>query len=163
MDRLLRKHFNANDTDRFADRAMALARKGSDIPLTSELLFDFAVDAVAERARTRGGYVYVATNPLFPQLCKIGLTRLAPEARMRTLSSEGLPVAYILAGCAWFPDRYWAEAEVHRRFADRRVTREFFELTFGRATREVKYLAAEETRLYTKLTGLQVTANSLRS
>ena len=154
MDRVLWKHFNTNNADRFADRAMALARQGKAIPLANELLFDFAAEAVATRAESRCGYVYVATNPMFPRLCKIGLTRLAPEARMRALSGEGIPTDYILAGAAWFPDRYWAEAEMHRRFSECRAVGEFFELAFDRAAREIEYLAQQEARVYTQLTGL---------
>lgn len=41
------------------------------------------------------GYVYVISNPLFPDLVKIGFTDKTPEERIDQLDGTGLPEAYI--------------------------------------------------------------------
>ncbi len=41
------------------------------------------------------GYVYVISNPLFPDLVKIGFTDKTPEQRIDQLDSTGLPESYI--------------------------------------------------------------------
>lgn len=158
MDKQLRKHFNANDSVRFAERTLTLARRGVRIPLAEELLFDFAAESLQDWARSRGGHVYAVVNPLFPNVVKIGQTGQTPEARVKTLSAAGLPLEYTLIGSAWFPDRHWAEAEMHRRFAHRHVCKEFFRMLPDRALREIRYLARTEAALYESLTGLSLPA-----
>lgn len=160
MDKQLKKHFNANNSARFAERALTLARRGTRIPLSDELLFDFAVESVATWARSRGGFVYAATNPLFPHVIKIGQTGQRPQDRIKTLSTAGLPVEFTLVGSAWFPDRHWAEAEVHRTFKPRHAGKEFFYVRPDRALRQIRYLASQEAAVYEAMTGLPVPATA---
>lgn len=155
MDRQLKRHFNANNSARFAERALTLARRGTRIPLSDELLFDFAVESVSGWAQSRGGFVYAATNPLFPHVVKIGQTgQRQPQTRVKALSTAGLPVEFTLVGSAWFPDRHWAEAELHRMFRSRHAGKEFFRVLPDRALRQICYLASQEAALYEALTGL---------
>lgn len=157
MDRQLKRHFNANDSARFAERALTLARRGTRIPLSDELLFDFAVESVSGWAQSRGGFVYAATNPLFPHVVKIGQTgQRQPQTRVKALSTAGLPVEFTLVGSAWFPDRHWAEAELHRMFRTRHAGKEFFRVLPDRALRQIRHLASQEATIYELVTGMPV-------
>lgn len=159
MDTQLKKHFNANNSARFAERALTLARKGTRIPLSDELLFDFAVESVSGWAQSRGGFVYAATNPLFPHVVKIGQTgQRHPQTRVKALSTAGLPIEFTLVGSAWFPDRHWAEAELHRMFQPRHAGKEFFRVLPDRALRQIRYLARQEAAAYELITGMPVPA-----
>ncbi|WP_084507430.1 DUF4041 domain-containing protein [Nocardia violaceofusca] len=100
------------------------------------------VDAAIERndyriANIRAGYVYVISNlgAFGPGIVKIGLTRrLEPMDRVRELGDASVPFWFDVHALFFSEDAVTVEAELHRRFADRRVNRinlrrEFFYAT----------------------------------
>lgn len=153
MDKKLLEHYHHDNAIGFAERLLVLARTGQGLGHADDFMLDYAADAALKLQEARGGHVYVATNPMFPGLVKIGQTRLAPEARMDSLSAAGSPTAFILAGSAWCPDRYWAEAEAHRRLARFWAAKEFYAMQFDRAVREIQYLADTERAAFERLAG----------
>lgn len=77
------------------------------------------------------GYVYVAMNPAFPSLVKIGQTTRDVDVRMRELSAgTGTPGQYLCIAKKKVPDCVKAEAHMHQHFAHLRSqsNREFFKM-----------------------------------
>ena len=86
--------------------------------------------AAAEGGRVHG-HCYVAWNPLFSSLCKIGATTRAPEVRVRELSRTSVPEPFQLIASfpCWEP--FQVEKRIHAHFAAARKygrRNEFFEL-----------------------------------
>jgi len=77
----------------------------------------------------KSGFIYVATNPLFEQFCKIGITSKYPEKRMASLSTTALPFDYELQAYVWADHCGYIERETHRKLDKTRVNagREFFQ------------------------------------
>lgn len=77
------------------------------------------------------GFVYVALNPAFPHLVKIGQTTRDVDVRMRELSAgTGTPGQYVCLFRKKVRDPVAAEAQAHRHFHRhrRQSNREFFEV-----------------------------------
>ena len=96
------------------------------------------INDVEEReANIRAGYVYVISNigAFGPNMVKIGMTRrLDPLDRVRELGDASVPFGFDVHALFFSEDAVGVEAELHRRFADRRVNkinlrREFFYAT----------------------------------
>ena len=89
-------------------------------------------EAIAAAAGGRvHGHCYVAWNPLFSSLCKIGATTRAPEVRVRELSRTSVPEPFQLIASfpCWEP--FQVEKRIHTHFAAARKygrRNEFFEL-----------------------------------
>lgn len=85
-------------------------------------------------ANIRAGYVYVISNrgAFGPNVVKIGMTRrLEPMDRVRELGDASVPFPFDVHAMFFADDAVSVEAELHRRFAERRVNhinlrREFF-------------------------------------
>ncbi|TCP93739.1 T5orf172 domain-containing protein [Sphingomonas sp. PP-CE-1A-559] len=78
------------------------------------------------------GIVYIVTNPVMPDLIKIGRTEGAIEERVRSLSSaSGVPLPFEVFYAAEVEDAIGWEKALHEAFDDRRVNprREFFRLS----------------------------------
>ena len=102
--------------------------------------------AAAEGGRVHG-HCYVAWNPLFSSLCKIGATTRAPEVRVRELSRTSVPEPFqlITSFPCWEP--FQVEKRIHTHFASARKygrRNEFFEIQravlvqyFARLAKEV--------------------------
>lgn len=77
------------------------------------------------------GYIYVLSNPSMPDLLKIGHSKATPEARMKQLSSTGVPASFILQCCFCVRDPMKVERQVHLALAHAREnpSREFFRTT----------------------------------
>lgn len=111
---------------------------------------DRAISDVDYRvANVRAGYVYVVSNvgSFGERIVKIGMTRrLEPKDRIRELSDASVPFNFDTHALFFSKDAWGVEAEMHRRFADRRVNRvnrrrEFFYATPD----EVRDMLAELT------------------
>jgi hypothetical protein len=77
-------------------------------------------------ANIRAGYVYVISNvgSFGPGIVKIGLTRrIDPMERVRELGSASVPFGFDVHALLFSKDAVGVEAELHRRFANRRVNR----------------------------------------
>ena len=76
--------------------------------------------------------VYILTNPVMPNLVKIGCTDRSIEDRLRELSSaSGVPVAFECFLAVEVANYEQVERALHQAFGDRRINakREFFELS----------------------------------
>lgn len=96
---------------------------------------DGAIHGIEDReANIRAGYVYVISNvgTFGPGVVKIGMTRrLDPADRVRELGDASVPFRYDTHAIVFVDDAVTLEAQLHERFADRRVNlvnlrREFF-------------------------------------
>src|SRR5699024_7305053 len=103
-------------------------------------------------ANQRAGYVYVISNigALGEAMIKIGLTRrLEPMDRVRELGDASVPFGFDVHALFFSDDAVGIEAEMHRRFAERRVNqvnlrREFFYATPVEALEQLRDLTGEE-------------------
>jgi hypothetical protein len=98
--------------------------------------------------REIGGYIYVLTNPLMPDVVKIGFTERSVGERAVELSA-GTGVALPFDIIASFPVREPAsvEKQIHEMLAHRRVSakREFFSITASEAIKEIrKFMEAND-------------------
>jgi hypothetical protein len=79
------------------------------------------------------GYVYVAWNPSFPTLIKIGATaRTNPFIRLKELSTAGVPGMFVLVCCMATMTPFQLEKQVHAHFKEKRsfgFRKEFFEVS----------------------------------
>ena len=96
------------------------------------------INDVEERtANIRAGYVYVISNigAFGDRMVKIGMTRrLDPMDRVRELGDASVPFGFDVHALFFSDDAVTLEADLHRRFADKRVNRintrrEFFYAT----------------------------------
>jgi hypothetical protein len=82
--------------------------------------------------KTVYGYVYALSNPLFPDMLKIGATFRTPEIRARELSGTGTPEPFVVVAELKCRDPFGIEREVHQHFSDVRTygrKKEFFSLS----------------------------------
>lgn len=81
------------------------------------------------------GYVYILTNPSFPNMIKIGRTYRDCRARARELSSTGVPTPFQLAFEIFSAEHETLETQLHNELHDFRVSsnREFFYYPLAKA------------------------------
>ena len=91
------------------------------------------------------GFVYVLTNPAFPDLVKVGETGLLAEDRAKDLYATGVPEPYQVAFVAMTSHRRRVETRAHERLGDRRPNRdrEFFRVTADEAIEAVRLAMVE--------------------
>jgi hypothetical protein len=111
-----------------------------------------AIEEVDYRAaNARAGYVYVISNlgAFGERIVKIGMTRrLDPQDRVRELGDASVPFKFDVHALHFSADAVGIEAELHRRFDDRRVNRvngrkEFFYATPQEVKEHLVELAGE--------------------
>ena len=140
----------------YANALAALTAKGDDeraARLRAQLEeIEHAIEDVDYRAaNVRAGYVYVISNlgSFGERMVKIGMTRrLDPRDRVRELSDASVPFNFDVHALFFSEDAVGIEAELHRRFADRRVNRvnqrrEFFYATPQEVKEVLKELAGD--------------------
>jgi hypothetical protein len=134
----------------------ALVAKGDEdgaLRLKSQLDdVERALEEVDYRAaNARAGYVYVISNlgAFGERIVKIGMTRrLDPQDRVRELGDASVPFRFDVHALHFSADAFGIEAELHRRFDDRRVNRvngrkEFFYATPLEVKEHLKDLTGE--------------------
>ena len=87
--------------------------------------------------------VYILTNPVMPNLIKIGCTDRAIEDRLKELSSaSGVPVPFECFLAVEVANYEEVERALHQAFGDRRINlkREFFELSPDKAAAILRLL-----------------------
>ena len=89
------------------------------------------------------GYVYVLSNASMPGLLKIGMTHRTPQERLRELNASTGVLPFTLEAFVTSTDVRFAEKEIHRRLAGRRVSdrREFFNVGLPEALTVVRTVA----------------------
>lgn len=108
-------------------------------------------DVEQRAANIRAGYVYVISNvgAFGEHMVKIGLTRrLDPMDRVRELGDASVPFGFDVHALFFSEDAVGVEAELHRRFADKRVNRvnlrrEFFYTTPAEVRAELADIAGD--------------------
>lgn len=108
-------------------------------------------DVDQRAANIRAGYVYVISNigAFGERMVKIGLTRrLDPMDRVRELGDASVPFGFDVHALFFADDAVGVEAELHRRFAARRVNRvnlrrEFFYATPAEVREELAAVAGD--------------------
>lgn len=134
----------------YANALATLQAKG-DIEGSAQLQerlaqIDTAIQDVDYRAaNVRAGYVYVISNlgAFGEKMIKIGMTRrLDPLDRVRELSDASVPFNFDVHALFFSDDAVGIEAQMHARFADRRVNlinqrREFFYATPAEAKQQL--------------------------
>lgn len=106
-------------------------------------------DVEKRNANIRAGYVYVISNlgAFGPNMVKIGMTRrLDPMDRVRELGDASVPFGFDVHALFFSEDAVGVEAELHRRFAAKRVNqinlrREFFHATPGEVRDQLVHIA----------------------
>lgn len=106
-------------------------------------------DVEKRNANIRAGYVYVISNlgAFGPNMVKIGMTRrLDPMDRVRELGDASVPFGFDVHALFFSEDAVGVEAELHRRFAAKRVNqinlrREFFHATPAEVRDELIHIA----------------------
>ena len=92
------------------------------------------------------GYVYVAWNPSFPTLIKIGATsRQNPFIRLKELSTAGVPGRFELVCCMATMKPFQLEKQIHAHFIGKRsfgYRKEFFEVSVDEVVGYFDQLAA---------------------
>ena len=82
-----------------------------------------------QRAGPRVGYVYVAKNPFFGPLLKIGATMRTPQIRVRELAGAGVPEPFEVITSIPSTNPFALEREIHAHYAGVRkygMKKEFF-------------------------------------
>ena len=79
---------------------------------------DFAHASLAELWKKNHGHLYIVANPVTPEFLKVGMTRLAPETRLKRLNNEAVVGEYICVQSWAVHDRHFLEAQAHRSLSD---------------------------------------------
>lgn len=88
------------------------------------------------------GFVYIASNPSFPDLKKIGMTRLpSPDMRMTSLS-QNVPTSYQLEDFVYTREPRKLELAIHKAFAEQHCSKEFFWVGTKQASVKLRDLQA---------------------
>ena len=96
------------------------------------------------------GFVYVLTNPVMPDLVKIGRTaQNDANTRIAQLYTTGVPVPFTLEFAGKVPNEVEVEAALHTAFNPYRINmnREFFRIAPEQAIAILKLLHIEDTTL----------------
>lgn len=92
-------------------------------------------------SETSSGYIYVLSNPLMPNLVKIGYTKGQPDKRVQEISGDtGVPVSFNLEFSIFVTDCVAGEKLIHSSLKEKRVNsrREFFEVSVEMAVSTIK-------------------------
>ena len=99
------------------------------------------------RTKTTEGYVYIITNPAWPDVVKIGLTtRSAVAERVRQLNTADPLRSFRVWYFAKFNDAPAVERAMHRRFIRSWVNGEWFRVNPATVERVLARLAIQESR-----------------
>lgn len=96
------------------------------------------------------GFVYVMSNPAFPDLLKIGKSKKDPtEDRVSELNQTGVPQPFKVEYHAYVQDEDLIERLVHKNFKDQRPNkkREFFSVSCVVAINKVRDLAKDNSSI----------------
>jgi hypothetical protein len=107
---------------RLLARALRAGKTGVAQAIQAHVLgddwMDFAHASLTALWEKNRGHLYVVANPVTPDFLKVGMTRLAPDKRVKRLNNEAVVGAYICVEHWAVHDRHFLEAEVHRSLAD---------------------------------------------
>lgn len=90
------------------------------------------------------GFIYIMSNPAFPNLLKIGKSKKDPTTdRVNELNQTGVPQPFKVEYYAFVEDEDYLERAVHQMFASRRPNknREFFSIDCVEAIEAIRQLS----------------------
>ncbi len=90
------------------------------------------------------GFIYIMSNPAFPNLVKIGKSKKDPTTdRVNELNQTGVPEPFKVEYYAFVTDENGLESHMHNKFADQRpnLKREFFSVDVSKATNAIQQSA----------------------
>lgn len=96
------------------------------------------------------GFIYIMSNPAFPNLLKIGKSKKDPTTdRVNELNQTGVPEPFKVEYYAFVDDEDYLEKEMHAEFASQRPNknREFFSINCIEAIEAIRRLAAEKSKI----------------
>jgi hypothetical protein len=155
------QYFSAGNREgklRFAQTCLHLTRRGYCLGDFFEregldgVYQELLDEALELHNQHKSGHLYLAVNPIYAtSLYKIGATRKAPEERMRTLKTAGIPSQFTLVKAWPVPDVFAAEAHCRRALAERWVQREFYEGAYSELIEVLQRIVEDERDLVRKL------------
>ena len=91
------------------------------------------------------GFIYIMSNPAYPESIKIGQTGRDPEERRKDLGSTGVLEDFVLEYRALSEDYESLEKEVHKSLSESRVRtdREFFRISVPEAINTIREIAGD--------------------
>ena len=96
------------------------------------------------------GFIYIMSNPAFPNLLKIGKSKKDPTTdRVNELNQTGVPEPFKVEYYAFVEDEDYLERVVHQKFASQRPnkSREFFSVKVEDAINTIRLLANQKSSL----------------
>lgn len=88
----------------------------------------------------KSGFIYILSNPCFPYL-KIGCTKNDPIDRCYALSlSQAIPKPFNIEYSARVEDKFKAETGIHHHFKDRKIGKEFYNISLKDAKNIIENL-----------------------
>ena len=96
------------------------------------------------------GFIYIMSNPAFPNLLKIGKSKKDPTTdRVNELNQTGVPEPFKVEYYAFVEDEDYLERVVHQKFASQRPNknREFFNVETHEAINAIRLLANQTSAL----------------
>ena len=90
-----------------------------------------------------GGFVYVLTNDVYKNICKIGMTTNSPDKRLKQINNAGVVEDWQLSYYIRTGRPYDFEQSIHLKLADirNRADREFFNISVQEAIRVIKEMS----------------------
>jgi hypothetical protein len=105
----------------------------SKVDVDSSPQIEPANPTMEQKVKVEGeiGWVYILTNPMFPDLTKIGFTTKSVEDRMDQLDSTGLPEPFVEHYRIRCINPKLVESRLHSHFSSKRYkeNREFFRIS----------------------------------
>ena len=96
------------------------------------------------------GFIYIMSNPAFPNLLKIGKSKKDPTTdRVNELNQTGVPEPFKVEYYAFVDHEDYLERVVHEELASQRPnkSREFFSINLQDAIRTVREVAKQQSAL----------------
>ena len=96
------------------------------------------------------GFIYIMSNPAFPNLLKIGKSKKDPTTdRVNELNQTGVPEPFKVEYYAFVEDEDYLERVVHQKFASQRPNknREFFSVDCVEAIDAIRQLSAVKAKI----------------
>ena len=96
------------------------------------------------------GFIYIMSNPAFPNLLKIGKSKKDPTTdRVNELNQTGVPEPFTVEYYAFVEDEDYLERVVHQKFASQRPNknREFFSVDCVEAIDAIRQLSAVKEKI----------------
>ena len=89
------------------------------------------------------GFIYIMSNPLHPDVVKIGQSSKDPNERRKELATTGVLEEFVLEYRALTEDYISLEREIHKALSKQRVkaNREFFTISVPEAIEKIKEIA----------------------